>query len=286
MALSNTQKGILSALCGFTAFAFADACSKWLGDSYNLWTILFWVYYYTMIFSIVFSPMLGGLRSTFKTKKLRFHIGRGISALFVGIFVVTALSNGLPLASMYTILFLAPFMISIAAIPLYKEKVPLKSWVIIAIGFSGILIAFHEGLNSFTPEVIYAFCALLFIVILSLLARPLNEGESLLSLSLYPAMTITLIVSIYAFPSITLPSGFDMLIFMADGLFVTIGLSGVAHSFRTTTYAKVAPVHYTQMVIALAVGYWVFDDKPDIWMLAGAGIIIISGIMLVTNKKH
>lgn len=285
MGLSNTQKGILSALCGFTAFAFADACSKWLGNNYDALTIIYWVYYSTFGFSLILSPFFGGLGKTIQTKKLHIHIARGICVLGTGLFIVAALSNGLSLASMYTILFLAPFIMSIAAIPIYKEKVSIRSWLIIAIGFSGILIAFHDGLSSFTPEVIYVFYALFFIVTSSLLSRPFNNTESILSLSLYPSMVVTLLISLTALPNVSLPSLHDLPIFVLDGFFVTIGLAGLAHSFRIAPYARVAPIHYCQMIIALILGYWFFNDIPDIWMLVGASVIIISGIMLATQKK-
>lgn len=284
-ALTTSQKGILSAFCGFTGFAVADACSKWLGAAYDTLFILFWVYLISLILGVCFSQYLGGLKKTFQTKKLHIHIGRGISALAVGLFVVTALSNGLPLATLYTILFLAPFITTVAAIPIYKEKVPPQNWGIILLGFSGILVAFHEGLSAITLEVVYAFCALFFIVCLGLLARPINEKESILSLSFYPSLTIILCLGFHVIPGIYLPAPEHIPIFILDGVGVLIGLSGIAYGFRIAPYAVVAPVHYSQMVIALFLGYVVFNDFPDFSMILGAGIIILSGVMLILNKK-
>ena len=283
---NNTQKGILSALCGFTAFAIADACAKWLGARYDTIYILFWVYFLSFVFGLCASPFLGGLRKTIQTKKLFIHICRGICALAIGLLVVTALSKGLPLATLYTILFTAPFLTTIAAIPIYKESVPLKNWFIIALGFSGILIAFHDGLSSMSSARIYAFCALMFIVILGLLARPVDHKESLLSLSFYPAITISGLLSFWLLPDLALPEMTDIPIFLLNGLCVTVGLTGIAYGFRIAPYSVIAPVHYSQMVVALVIGYFVFNDIPEIWVMTGASVIIISGIMLALNKNN
>ena len=148
-SLNTAKKGILIAFCGFTSFAIADACAKWLGAHYDILHVIFWTYYISLILGLCFSPFLGGLKKTISTKKLHIHLGRGICALGIALCVVSALKgeNGLPLATLYTILFLAPFLITIAAQPIYKEKVPLKNWLIIAFGFSGVLVAFRAKLD-------------------------------------------------------------------------------------------------------------------------------------------
>lgn len=282
-ALTTTQKGILSAFIGFTAFALADACSKWLGAYYSTVQILFWVYSLAVIFGLCLSPYLGGLPETLKTKKLPYHILRGVCALTVGMLVVTALSKGMMLATMYTILFLAPFITTIAAIPIYGERVSFRSWMIIGIGFSGILVAFHDGLGVITPEVTYVFAALFFITGLGLLARPLSQ-DTLLSLSLYPSVTIAVLLFPLVLGDFTLPLIEHWPIFVLDAFFVIAGLSGIAYGFRIAPYAKVAPVHYSQMVIAVVIGYALFGDVPDYWVMMGAAIIIVSGIVLIFSR--
>ncbi len=281
---STTQKGILAGFMGFTGFALADACAKWLGAYYETFDVLFWTYFMCFVFGLLFSPILGGVEKTLKTDKLLIHVGRGVCALMIGVLIVTALSNGLQLASLYTVLFLSPFLTTVAAIPIYKESVSLRSWIIIACGFSGILVAFHDGLASVTLEVVYALCALVFIVSLGLLARPLAYGETLLSLSFYPSLTIVLLLIVPMFPTLSVPAMEHWPIFIMNGLFVTFGLTGIAYGYKTAPYALIAPIHYVQMVFALILGYVVFSDVPDFWMMAGACIIIASGVMLVFTK--
>ncbi len=283
--LNNTQKGIFFAFCGFVSFACADACAKWLGMRYDVLIVIFWTYYLSLLFGLIIAPAMGGLKKTLQTKKLFIHIVRSLCALGIALFVVSAL-KGISQAMLYTILFMAPFIISIVAIPIYKESVSKKNWLIIAMGFSGILIAFHPGFSDIQIEVLYALAGLFFIVVMSMLARPLDENESIHSLCFYPSLTTVALLSTTVIPQLTLPPFHDMLFFMANGIFVTFGLCGIAYGFRMAPYSMIAPIHYIQMVIALTLGYLVFNDVPDVWMLIGAGIIIVSGIMLALNKSE
>ena len=287
-ALNNTQKGILTAFAGFTGFAVADACAKWLGAHYALLPILFWTYLVSFILGLCFSPFLGGIKQTLRTKKLRIHIARTTSIMTANLFIVSALKgeNSLPLSTFYTIVFLAPFCITIAACFFYKEKVFLKNWLVIALGFSGILVAFRFGLTDFSINVFYAFCALVFLVPLSLLARLLTHDETLLSLSFYPALVTIIILGPLLLQHPVFPDLNHLPVFLLNGICVTIGLSGIAYGYRIARFAVIAPIHYSQMVVALILGYLIFGDVPDLWMMAGATIIIVSGLLLIVQKEH
>ena len=283
-SLNTAQKGILSALLGYTSFALADACAKWLSAYYETVHVIFWVYCSALIFGIILSPFLGGLKNTLNTKKLLIHLGRGVCAFAIAMLVVTSLRE-LSLAMLYTILFLAPFLTTIAAIPIYKEPVPLKNWVIIAIGFSGIIVAFRPDITEITPAVIYAFSSLFFIVALGLLSRPLAKSETLLSLSFYPSISVLFLLGTALLPEAPLPQTQHIPVFLFNGLCVVVGLGGIAHGYRIAPFSIVAPIHYTQMVIALILGYLIFSDIPNLWMMAGASIIIVSGIMLAISSQ-
>lgn len=284
-SLNTTQKGILYALSGFTAFSIADACAKWLGDYYNTGYIMFWTYCVALWFGVIFSPFLGGLVPTFRTNKIFVHIARGIFALGVAFMAISAM-KGLSLAMLYTILFLAPFLTTVAAWPLYKEPVSLRNWLIIAFGFSGIVIAFRPDVTGVSIEIVFAFLALFFIVGLSLLARPLKHNETVLSLSFYPSVVIIAVLGVSFWPELRLPAQEHVPVFILNGFSAAIGLSGINSGFRMAPYAMIAPLHYVQMIIAIVLGYFIFNDIPDLWVMTGAAIIIVSGIMLAFSSHN
>ena len=49
--------------------------------------------------------------------------------------------------------------------------------------------------------------------------------------------------------------------------------------------AFVAPFRYIALVVALIVGYLAFDEHPDALMLAGAFIVVASGIYTFYRER-
>ncbi len=272
------------ALIGFSAFVISDSCAKWLTSGYPVLQIVGWTYLFSFLFGVLFSWKMGGLKRTLKTQKIKVHVGRAVCNFGLAVSVVTAFQN-LPLTSVYPILFLAPFIITILAIPIYKESVPPINWLIIAIGFSGVMIAFQPWNNSISIWVVVAFFTTLCISGLSLLARPLDEKETLLSLSFYPNILNTAVLFPYVLYQYGLPNIYEMPIFMLAGVMLTCGMTGVASACRITRYAIIAPLHYSQLVLVFTIGYFIFNERPDAWMICGSIVIALSGLTLALSDK-
>ncbi len=284
MGLSRTQKGILYTFVGFNCFTLVDMCMKLLGQSYDVSVISFWSYFISLVMCIVFSLPIG-IKSSLGTNTPLVHIARGVCMLFVSIFSIAALSKNLPLATLYTIIFLSPAVTTIGAIMFYNEHVSKRGWKIIILGFSGIIVAFHKESSFFNPATFYAFGVLCFAVIANLLSKHINEQDSLLTLPFYPALVIVVSLFVYMRGNIPLPEITDIPVFMFGGSLLFFALMGIIQGFRIAPYAKAAPMQYTQMISGIIVGYYVFGDIPNIWIIIGAGMIVASGLLLITQKK-
>jgi drug/metabolite transporter (DMT)-like permease len=90
----------------------------------------------------------------------------------------------------------------------------------------------------------------------------------------------------------TLPFGWVMPPVWAVALLVLAGLiGGVAQILLTSAYRAadasiVAPFEYASMLIALAVGYLVFDEVPTLVMLGGAALVIAAGVLIVWRERQ
>lgn len=282
--LSQTQKGIFCALAGYSAFVVSDTSSKFLAASYPVFMVVGWMYFFALILGIISSPWTGGLKRTFQTKKMAVHIGRGLFNFGLAVTVVTAFQH-LPMTSVYPVLFLAPFLITILAIPIYKEHVRPINWAIILLGFCGVLIAFRPWAGNVNPWIISAFLCIFCISGLGLLARKLDERETILSLSFYPNLVNVILLfplSLVLFP---LPQLAHIPIFILGGIGLNCGMTGVATACRLTRYAIIAPLNYTQLILVFIAGYMVFGEIPDIWMVSGSIIIAMSGILLALSNR-
>ncbi|MCB9982518.1 MAG: DMT family transporter [Rhodospirillales bacterium] len=282
--LGNTAKGILLALMGFSAYTVGDACVKWLSAYYPVIEIVAITYCFSLVLCVVASPWLGGLRRTLQTKRFKIHIARGFTNMGVAVFAILALSH-MPITSAYTIFFMAPFIVTLLALPLYKEHVPWQNWLVIALGFTGVLIAFPPGPALFDPWVLAAFGTALCVAALNLLARPLGPEETILSLPFYPSLINVLCLGPLALYVFVMPSAQHLLIFALAGVMLTLGLIGVASGFRLVRHAVAAPIHYIQIVWGCLIGYFIFGDVPSLQVLIGAGVIIASGVYLIETER-
>lgn len=281
--LNNTQKGILLALTGFAAFVCSDSVSKYLAAHYSVLSVVAWIYAFALIICILFSPFIGGLKKTLQTKKLKLHFARGAANFGLAISVVYAFQN-LPLTSVYPILFLSPFVMSTLAFFLYKEKVRPRDWLIMTIGFSGVLIAYRPGFEALDPWLLAPVATTIFAAVFGLIARALGQSETTLSLGFYPSLINVILLS--PFMISTLPTAEHLLIFSFGGLMLSIGMICVASAYRIARFAVVSPVQYLQLVMAFAVGHFVFHETPSIWMIIGSLVIITSGVLMAVSHTR
>jgi len=283
-SLSPNIKGIILALIGFTSFAVADATAKYMSAYYEAIHFVGIAGIFTTLFLLVLSPLMGGIRQTFKTEKLKIQIARAIVNPLLSIVIVLCLGH-LSIAQVYTMVFTAPFITSLLAIPIFKERVQCHSWIAIALGFVGVLIILRPGFQVVDPWLLAALL-LAFIVSASfLLARALGSGETLLSLCLFPALGNLVLAGpvalfVYGWPQVE-----HLPFFALQSSALIIAITSITAAFNMARASVIAPINYTQMVWAVLFGYLIFGDVPDIWTLTGGIVIIASGIFLLIKER-
>ncbi len=283
--LSNNFKGIILALIGFSAFAVADATSKYLVQSYHFLQIIGITAIIMLASLLILSPFLGGLKQTFKTQKLFIHTARGILNIFVSIAIVIAFSK-LPLTSVYTLIFATPFVVTLLAIPVYKEHVNIHGWISIALGFAGVLVVLRPGFADIDPWLFLPLLCVVFIGVGFLFVRALTRKETLLSLALFPVLANFIFITPLSFIFFDLPLLTDLPLFFLSSCAIILGLITTARAFRIAKTSIVSPVHYSQIIWAVGLGYFIFGDLPDFWTMIGATIIIGSGFYLIETERR
>lgn len=91
---------------------------------------------------------------------------------------------------------------------------------------------------------------------------------------------------------VTLPFGWTVPDAGTAALLVCCGLMGGAAqimltaSYRHADASLVAPFDYASMVMALAIGWFVFGEGTSPRMLAGAGVIIAAGVAIIWRERR
>lgn len=300
ISLTNKQKGMLYAFLGYTSFGFSDTCAKWASAHYSVFQINASNYLIASITLLLMAQMVGGFASVWDKQTLRLQLFRGVLNFSGSILVMYSLSI-MPMASVYTMIFVMPFFSVMFAVPLYQEKMHMARMVVLGIGFVGIVVAFQPWVNGFDFKLIYPLVASAFIALMFTTARGLKPETTIFALGITPLVTgfcitvgaILLIQNVPAVAGIVnisadirVPEMMHLPILVINGMFVCGGILGVSQAFRIVSADLAAPFIYSEMIWAILFGFIVFGDVPDAMMLLGATIIIGGGFYLVRHENE
>ena len=73
-------------------------------------------------------------------------------------------------------------------------------------------------------------------------------------------------------------------LFLFAGACSVIAWIGLVGGYRRAPPAVLAPFEYTALIAGAAAGYLIWDEVPDRWVIAGALVIISSGLYIVYRE--
>ncbi|SER96404.1 Permease of the drug/metabolite transporter (DMT) superfamily [Tranquillimonas rosea] len=200
---------------------------------------------------------------------------------------VTAISL-LPLASTSAILQATPLAVTLGAALFLGEPVGWRRWTAIAAGFAGVLMVVRPGLAGFEPASILAVIAVFGLALRDLATRRV------------PSRISTTVLAAYGFIAIV-PTGAVLLAITGGGTAPSagnlaalacasvVGLSGyyaITAAMRVGEVAVVTPFRYARLLFALILGMTFFAERPDALTLAGAALIIGSGLYTLVRERQ
>lgn len=231
------------------------------------------------------------LRNGWKTTNPMGHFWRGLigtSAMGLGF---TGLGL-LPLPEVTAIGYAAPLLVVVFAAMFLNENVRAFRLSAVALGMIGVLIVLSPRLSVGaalnTSETLGAVVVLMGAVLAALaqvFVRKLVATETTAAIVFWFTITSTVLALF------TLPWGWVMPPWQVFAMLVMAGLlGGIGQILLTTSYrhadaSLVAPFDYTSMILALLIGYFIFDEVPTGTMLIGAGIVIFAGVLIIWRER-
>jgi drug/metabolite transporter (DMT)-like permease len=224
----------------------------------------------------------GGVQNL-RTRKWKWHLLRTVlaSGAMFGFFYGLA---RMPLVNALTIAFTAPLMVTALSVPFLGEHVGWRRWTAVVFGFAGVLIILRPGAGLITPAAIGVIVAAFCYACLAITARKLAATENSFSLSVY-VITGPLFFSGLSLPGDwAAPTTTGWLLFLLAGACSAIAWLGIVGGYRRAPPAMLAPFEYTALVGGAIAGYYIWDEVPDRWVVAGAIVIIGSGLFVVYRE--
>ena len=285
--VSNPLKGVLLIAFAVAIFACVDAMTKHLASAWNVPLVVAVRYLVNVAaLALIYAPSHG--RSLLATKRTGLVIVRALCLSAASLFAGLALTR-MPVAETISIIFLAPFVVMILAIPLLGEKVTPAGWIAAITGFCGVLLVANPG-NGLDPVgVFYAAICAAVTVGYYLLSRLLASTESNMAMLFYTALVGAILFGVYLPWSFhgPMPSAIDFGLFALIGSAATLGHFLFTSAFRLAPASLLAPVNYLHLLWATLVGWLAFDHIPSQTSFIGILLVGLAGsaTALLSRRK-
>ena len=131
-----------------------------------------------------------------------------------------------------------------------------------------------------------ALLGAVFAALAQVFVRKLITTEATAAIVFYFSLTATLL-SLVTLPfGWVVPTAREALLLVAAGLLGGVGQILLTESYRHAEAGVIAPFEYVSMLLALVLGYLLFDEVPTRPMLAGAALIVAAGLFIIWRERQ
>ena len=277
------MKAIIFNLLAWVMLPIMDGFAKFLSTDLPVLQITWARYFFTVAFT--FPIMLFFYRSQLKwSDKPKLQFIRGLILLTANICFFYSISV-ISLAKALTLAFVAPLIVTAFSPIFLGEKVGIRRWSAVIIGFVGSLVVIRPGfveinlasLAALGTGIMYGF----YLIITRKLSTSDNPLLTLLLTGVVGAIIISCIMPfVWVQPTINQWS-----MMAAIGIFACIGHLFLILSLKYADASKLAPFSYFEIITNIIIGYYFFSDFPDNWTFLGLFIIVLSGIYISRREN-
>jgi drug/metabolite transporter (DMT)-like permease len=282
-ATGAARLGIVLMLLGMALFALNDAMGKWLVATYSVGQVVLIRSAFALAILVLLLRGVG-IASVFRVERPGVQAARVVFST-AEVFCFYAAVTVLPLADAMTFWLAAPIYVAALAPFLLGERVGKLRWIAIAIGFVGVVVALGPtgAVSPFATAV--ALAGSLSFALMILTGRTLRgtPDKTLVFWQTAGALLAGLLVAPFAWVS---PGGLDFLLLGLLGIVAMVAHLCVNRALKLADAAMVAPFQYTLLPWAILFGWLFFADMPRPAMLAGAAIIVASGLFIFFREQR
>jgi drug/metabolite transporter (DMT)-like permease len=272
----RTSLGAVYAVLAMLGFASMDAMTKWVVADYSIGQMM-WIRYAVFCVFAWLVVRRQGLITAARTQRPWLQTFRALLAVVESAVFVLAFYH-LPLADTHAVAATSPLIVIVLGVLFLGERAGAARWLAVAAGLVGVLLIVRPGFKTLDwPLLLPLLGALLwggYQILIRLCSRT-DSPDTTLVWSAFVAFAATTFVG---------PWGWQWPDALGWALLIAIALLGAfAHYMliRALDHAEagaVQPYSYTLLVWVAILGFLVFGDVPDEWTLAGAAVIVVSGL--------
>ncbi|PXX42858.1 DMT family transporter [Aquitalea magnusonii] len=281
----HRTRGILLYSLAIFLLAVMDASAKWLTHGYPVGEIIF----FRSLFALPILLVLGLRHSSAPARLLATaqpwrHLLRGMVVMLTIVTFFMALRH-LPLATVTVITLANPIFMLLLGLFWLGEQVGRQQWLAVGLGLIGVLVVCGLSGLQFNAYSLLAVASALSYALATLLTRQLSAHDSPATIALLGTLLMLLFSALSAGRDWQWPGLADWLVLLLLGLSGGLANFVNALSLRDVPLSAVAPLEYSILLWAAALGYFFFAEMPGMSTWLGGALIIASGVV-VARAKH
>lgn len=286
MPISINLRAALFMVIAMAGFTTNDAITKHMLETLGLGQVILVRGFFATVMILLLALGMGALARPGQVLH-PVMVVRALCEVMATLSFMGALAH-MPLANISAVLQALPLAVTMGAALFLGERVRWRRWMAIVVGFVGVMVIVQPGYDGFNAFSLLALLCVVFAAARDLLTRSIPQEVPTLLIS---TVTATLVTAVGG--AITVATGDwkpltpDMagLLFGAAVL-VLIGYQFIILAMRRGDISFVAPFRYTALVWALALGYLAFGEVPGPAMIAGAALIVASGLYTFNRERR
>ena len=299
---NNNPKGILLILSGMALFSVQDSLIKYIFEESALYELYFGRTLTALILLFIFLKFTSQ-KLVFKTHYPLLTCCRVICFFFGFSFFYISLTY-MSLAMANALFFSSPFFISILAIIFLGEKVGIRRWLAILVGFIGVYIVLNPDFENFNYMKLAPVACALFYAISMTITKITSDKDNVYSqmFHLYiGAIGISILFFIFTgkgqFNTFSDPT-FQFITrewftnptyawpyIVAMGFVAALSFYCVFSAYSVASPSVVSLFEYSLIIWAIIIGYVLFNDVPTIRTFVGVALIIGAGVYIYLREK-
>ena len=239
----------------------------------------------TSILLFILGLATGGLRFRLQRRDTGLLAIRTLAEIAATVAFLGALVH-MPLANLSAVMQFTPLAVTLAAAVVFRERIGWRRLSAIGIGFLGVLLIIRPGAKGFDIWALVGVASVLCVVVRDLSTRKFGLGVPTATVALSAALGVTALgIAGVAIQGWQGPNLRELLTVFGSSVALVAGyLSGV-QAMRVGDIGFIAPFRYTSLLWAIALGWLVFGTLPDALTLAGAAVVIATGLFALLRER-
>jgi RarD protein len=225
--------------------------------------------------------------ATLRPRNAPLHLFRAVLGIgMLGSFVFAV--HRLSLAQTYSLFLAAPLLMTALSVPIHGEKVTGKRWLAIIVGLSGVLVILQPWGHGSISMIAAAAAALATICysLSALTVRTLGRGNSSMSMVFWYLLLVSIGSGLLARGDWRPVPVSDWGWLIGVGVTGALGQMWLTDAFRRAPPSVVGPFEYTAILWAFAIDWIFWSASPSLTLIAGACIVIASGIVIIVDEHR